>query len=58
MYGGRVLKHGKSLSDYHIVGGVTIFYIKNKGMYYNNYHTVIVIVVIVVVIVVIVVVGI
>ena len=56
MYGGRVLKHGKSLSDYHIVGGVTIFYIKNKGMYYNNYHTVIV--VIVVVIFVIVVVGI
>ena len=31
MYGGRVLKHGKTLGDYNIVEDVTILYMKHKG---------------------------
>ena len=32
MYGGRVLKHSRTLAEYNIVDGVTIFCMKKKGI--------------------------
>ena len=31
MYAGRVLKHGKTLDEYNIIEGVTIFFMKKKS---------------------------
>lgn len=31
MYGGRILNQSKTLSDYKIMEGVTIFYMKKRG---------------------------
>lgn len=31
LYGGRVLKPSKTLTDYKIIDGVTVFYLKKQG---------------------------